>query len=160
MRQMTSPGFETDRRRSKRIVTLRNFGFFTLAVLIVIALLNIRSEMRDATGEDYGRLYGREIKKAPPVEAIPVTERAVAPVDEGHSADPFSLEAAKREQYLGSPTLTPEPVISADTMGWGSTAPRPDAANVRIVGGAEGVELVQEEAARTPKLSGGFGRKP
>lgn len=141
-------------------MTLRNFGFFTLAVLIVIAVLNIRSEMRDTTGEDYGRLYGREIKKAPPVQAIPVTERTLAPVDEAHSADPFSLEAAKREQYLGSPELVPAPATSADATGWTSTAPRPDASNVRIVGGAEGVELVQEETAKAPKLGGGFGRQP
>lgn len=146
-----------ERRTHRRIVTLRNFGIATVLVLLIIAGLNIRSEMRDTTGdEDFGRLYGREMKKAPVVTPVPVTERVVAPVDESASADPFSLEAAAREQYLGSPSLTPEPVISADAAS--ATIPAVDSeSRVRIVGGPEGVGLVQEDRQK-PQLGGGFGK--
>jgi hypothetical protein len=146
-----------ERRTRRRIVTLRNFGIATVVVLLIIAGFNIRSEMRDTTGdEDFGRLYGREMKKAPAVTTVPVTERVVAPVDESASADPFSLDAAAREQYLGSPSLTPEPVINADAAT--ATIPRGESeSRVRIVGGPEGVELVQEERHK-PQLGGGFGK--
>jgi hypothetical protein len=146
-----------ERRSRRRIVTLRNFGIAAVIVLLIIAGFNIRSEMRDTTGdEDFGRLYGREMKKAPAVTTVPVTERIVAPVDESASADPFSLDAAAREQYLGSPSLTPEPVINADAAT--ATIPRGESeSRVRIVGGPEGVELVQEERHK-PQLGGGFGK--
>ncbi|HET7706994.1 MAG TPA: hypothetical protein VFM36_12985 [Thermoanaerobaculia bacterium] len=146
-----------ERRTHRRIVTLRNFGIATVVILLIVAVLNIRSEMRDTTGdEDFGRLYGREMKKAPPVTPAPITERpVVAPVDESASADPFSLESAAREQYLGTPTLTPEPVTTA-TMTT-TIAPTGSEADVRIVGGPEGVGLIQEERKK-PQLGGGFGR--
>lgn len=146
-----------ERRTRRRIVTLRNFGIAAVVVLLIIAALNIRSEMRDTTGdEDFGRLYGREMKKTPEVEPVPVTERAIAPVDESASGDPFSLDAAAREQYLGSPSLTPEPVINADPGA--ATIPRGESeSRVRIVGGPDGVELVQEERQK-PQLGGGFGK--
>lgn len=146
-----------ERRAHRRIVTLRNFGIATVVILLIVAVLNIRSEMRDSTGdEDFGRLYGREMKKAPPVTPAPITERSVvAPVDESASADPFSLDAASREQYLGSTSLTPEPVTTATTTT--TIAPTGSDSDVRIVGGPEGIGLIQEER-RKPQLGGGFGR--
>jgi hypothetical protein len=148
---------EVERRTHRRIVTLRNFGIVAVIVVLIVAALNIRSELRDTTGDaDFGRLYGREMKKAPPVTPAPIAERPITAVDESASADPFSLEAATREQYLGAPSLTPEPVINpvAPT----AIAPRIDAeSKVRIVGGPEGVALVQEERQR-PQLGGGFGK--
>lgn len=146
-----------ERRRRKRIMTLRNFGFFILAVLVIIAGFNIRSEMRDSTGEEYGRLYGREIKKNPEITPEVVAERPVAPVDESVSADPFALDSARREQYLGSPTLEPVPLVDVNTA---SIAPPPQSGDsVRIVGGPEGVALVQKDTRRPPALGGGFGRR-
>ena len=146
-----------ERRSRRRIMTLRNFGIAAVVVVLIIAGLNIRSEMRDTTGdEDFGRLYGREIKKAPAVTPVPVTERVVAPVDESPSADPFSLDAAAREQYLGTPSLTPEPVITTNPVV--PVIPQGESeTRVRIVGGPEGVELVKEERHR-PQLGGGFGQ--
>lgn len=137
-------------------MTLRNLGFLALAILMVVAAINIGSEMRDTTGDDYGRLYGRAIKKTPAVEPLVVTERTVAPVDEARSADPFSLDSAAREQYLGSPTLTPEPVIRSDAGALTPAAPA-GGSKVRIEGGPDGVGLVEEAAPRAPQLGGGFG---
>lgn len=146
-----------ERRRHKRILTLRNFGYVALGVVLLLAVLNIRSEMRDVSGEEFGRLYGREIKKAPAPEPVVVTEASVAPVDEATSADPFSLDAARREQYLGSPTLEPVPLLepSAAEQTALTTA---QASDLKIVGGPDGVAIVAEER-REPVLSGGFGRQ-
>ena len=138
-------------------MTRRNLAYAFAAVVVVLAGLNIRSEMRKPASEDFGRLYGRELKRAPVVETVAVTEREVAPVDEAVSADPFSLDAAAREQYLGRPTLTPEPVINSDA-GFTQASVAGSESAVRIVGGPEGVTLVQEER-RAPVLSGGFGRE-
>ena len=148
-----------DRRRGKRYLTLKNIGISTLAVLAVLAVFNIRSEMRNTTSdEEFGRLYGREMKKAPAPTPSPVVGAQVAPVDEAAGADPFHLDAARREQMLGTPTLEPvpllEPTATADAI-----VPRPSQqSDVTIVGGPEGVALLQNERAR-PVLGGGFGRR-
>ncbi|HEU4522305.1 MAG TPA: hypothetical protein VFT12_09900 [Thermoanaerobaculia bacterium] len=157
---MNAPIPLVDRRRRKRILTLRNFGAALIVLVVVVAGLNIRSEMRDSTGEDFGRLYQGELKKAPVVEPSPIVEREVVSVDEAASADPFSIASAAREQYLGSTSLTPEPVIRADASAVSFTPVSSDSrdSRVRIVGGPDGVELVREER-KAPVLGGGFGRE-
>lgn len=160
MKQMKTP-VVVDRRRRKRILTLRNVRNAFLVLLVIVAGMNIRSEMREPKDDDFGRLYERELSKAPVVEAEVVTDRNIAPVDEAASADPFSLESAAREQYLGRPTFEPVPLLEpAPIVRAGDPASRDGAADsrVKIVGGPEGVELVQE-SRRAPVLGGGFGRE-
>ena len=149
-----------ERRRGKRYLTLRNTGFAALALAIVIAGFNIRSEMRGSSSDEFGRLYGREMKKAPSPEAAVVTEAAVAAVDEAASADPFALDAARREQYLGTPTLEPVPLLDPSAVSNDPLIPATSqtTSDVRIVGGPEGVTLQHEQGAR-PVLGGGFGRR-
>lgn len=145
-----------DRRRGKRYLTLRNLGILTLVALAVLAVFNIRSEMRNtSSGEEFGRLYGREMKKAPNPTPLPVTEAEVAPVDEAAGADPFNLDAARREQMLGTPTLERIPLLEpADAI----TPPPSQESGVAIIGGPDGVVLHRDERAR-PVLGGGFGRE-
>lgn len=157
MKQMNAPIPEVERRRRKRFLTRRNFAYAFAIVVAILAGLNIRSEMRKPADEGFGRLYSGELKKAPVVETVAITERNVAPIDEAASADPFSLDAAAREQYLGRPTLTPEPVINPDGV-FATQASVSSESAVRIVGGPEGVTLIQENR-RAPVLSGGFGRE-
>ena len=145
-----------DRRQHRRFLTLRNFRNALLVALATLAVLNIRSEMRDTTGGEYGRLYGRGIESVPEVEA-----RGAAPaaaVDEAASADPFSVDAARREQYLGNASLEPVPLLdpAVDTTAY---TRRPSDSGVSIVGGPEGVAIVTEEARHAPALGGGFGRR-
>ena len=149
-----------ERRRGRRYLTLRNFGFALLAVALVIAGFNIRSEMRGTSSEEFGRLYGREMKKGPSPEATVVTEAEVAPVDEAPSADPFALDAARREQFLGTPTLEPVPLLEPSAVPTEPLIPATSqtTSDVRIVGGPEGVTLQHEQKAR-PVLGGGFGRQ-
>ena len=147
-----------ERRSRRRILTLRNVRNGFIAALAVVAALNIRSEMRDSTSsEEFGRLYQQDISKAPQPQATAASVMEIAPVDEAASADPFALDAARREQYLGSTPL--EAVALIDPV-----APTPEIApadgdSVRIVGGPEGVTLVREDRKRGPALGGGFGRQ-
>lgn len=152
----TVPAIE--RRSRRRIVTLRNVRNAFFVGLVIVAALNIRSEMRDSTGsEDYGRLFEQDISKAPQPEATAASAKDVAAVDEAASADPFALDAARREQYLGRPTLEPVPLIEPAPTTASVYSPSQGSA-VRIVGGPEGVTLVHEEKRRGPALGGGFGR--
>jgi hypothetical protein len=155
MKQLKTP-VVVERRRRKRILTKRNIGIGVVVMLVIVAGFNIRSEMRDSTGDDYGRLYQRELQKAPVVEPNIVAGSEVAPVDEQASADPFALDAAAREQYLGTTPLQPEPVVSsAVTYVPASTAGESE---LKIVGGPDGV-TIEQERRHAPVLGGGFGRR-
>lgn len=149
-----------DRRQGRRIVTLKNFGWAALVALVLFTLITIRSEIGNKTVEDYGRLYGSQVQKLPEVQPkqVPVVTEAV-PVQDASSADPFSLNAAAREQYLGNPTL--EPVLTATTITPTGTQPRIGADGaVRVEGGPEGLTVVQETKKAPAVLGGGFGREP
>lgn len=140
-------------------MTLKNFGWASLVLLVVFVIITIRSEMGNKTVEDYGRLYGSQVQKVPVSTPKPVPVITEAnPVEDASSADPYSLKAAAREQYLGNPTL--EPVITATSI---TPPPGPrigtDGA-VRVEGGPEGLTVVQEKKRRDAVLGGGFGRQP
>ncbi|HUP46249.1 MAG TPA: hypothetical protein VM779_12130 [Thermoanaerobaculia bacterium] len=156
MEQLKTP-VVAERRRRKRILTLRNVGFALLASLLILAGLNIRSEMGGGTGEDFGRLYERELAKVPVVEPERVMESDVIAVDEAPSADPFSVEAATREQYLRRYEPEPPPLLEPGEAVTYSPAAGGES-RLRIVGGPDGVALVREER-HAPVLGGGFGRE-
>jgi hypothetical protein len=147
-----------DRRQRKRIVTLRNFRNFALIAIALFAVISIASEMRGPAKEDFGRLYGREVAKVPETTPEPIQSAIVPaePVDDNASADPFLLEAAAREQYLGvneplQPVVTPAPVEAP--------APLPkEHARIEISGDANGVAIVQKDNVNAPVLGGGFMR--
>ncbi len=143
-----------DRRQRRRYLTLKNFGYAALAAGVIFVGISIRSEMRGTGPANYGRLVAREI---PPVEqkAVEVvTETPTVDQDQTH-ADPMLLQTAAREQWLQAQTTTPVavdiPQRAAASMASGET-------DVVIVGGPEGVKIVQRER-RKPTLTGGFGRQ-
>ena len=141
-----------DRRKRRRILTLKNFGIVVLVGMVAFVAISIRSEMRSLQPGDYGRLFGREVP--PPVEPKPmevVQEEAPQPVSDQTHADPMLVEPMKRSQWLvdDTATSTVTPVVTTAAM-------RGDG-DVAIVGGAEGVTVVRREKRR-PVLSGGFGR--
>ena len=139
-------------------MTLRNVRNGFLAALVVVAVLNIRSEMRDTTSsEEFGRLYQQDIDKSPQPKATAASAMEIAPVDEAASADPFALDAARREQYLGRTPL--EPVALIDPVVENVPVAASTGDSVRIVGGPEGVTLVREDRKAGPALGGGFGRR-
>lgn len=141
-----------DRRQRRRYLTLKNFGYAVLAAGVVFVGISIRSEMRGTGPANYGRLVAREIppvEQKKPVEVV--TETPTVDQDQTH-ADPMLVQ---REQWLEARTTTPAvvdvPPRAAASMASGET-------DVVIVGGPEGVKIVQRERRR-PTLTGGFGRQ-
>src|SRR5207253_2484366 len=91
-----------DRRRRKRILTLKNARNVTLVAGGLIAAVLVVYEVRGPKmHDDYGRLFGQQVSvPAPEVKRQQqiVTEGQIS--DDDH-ADPLLLSSAAREQYLG-----------------------------------------------------------
>ena len=132
-----------ERRSHVRIVTLRNFGWLTIAMIIAFMAITIRSEMRGLHPHDYGRLVGKQIptnvERKPPVE--PVTEATTPAAEPQLQTQPMSIVPAEP---------MPTPVTTHMVPQGGDT-------HVVIVGGPEGLTVVQQ-VRRRPQLKGGFGR--
>lgn len=144
-----------ERRQRKRFLTLKNFRNAVIVLLVLFTIVSIRSELRRPDGSGYGRLVEREL--APPVEPKPVevVETAGDAVPDATHADPLLVEPMVREQWI-----RPEDDFAVVPVG-DSRAEAALAAGqteVAIVGGPEGVAVVQQERRR-PTLAGGFGRQ-
>jgi hypothetical protein len=146
-----------DRRQSKRYLTLRNFGYALIAAVVIFIGITIRSEMRGSGPTTYGRLVERELPQAEhKPKPLEVVREAPMVASEQTHADPTLTEPMVREQWLRDQTATAPVVVdvphrAAAALATGET-------DVAIVGGPEGVKIVQRER-RKPTLSGGFGRK-
>jgi hypothetical protein len=146
-----------DRRKRRRILTLKNFGIAVIVFVVIFAVISIRSELR-GTSADYGRLMQRElpppVQPDKPVEVV--TEAAPQPVPDATHADPLLLAPMAREQWLqgdpNAPTATTAAVMPRAEVSVATGETR-----VAIVGGTEGVEVVKR-GRRQPVLAGGFGR--
>ncbi|MGA7616499.1 MAG: hypothetical protein WBX15_15105 [Thermoanaerobaculia bacterium] len=140
-----------DRRRRRRIVTLKNFGWLLLVVTVGFAALSLFEEFRGPADHRSGRLWNQRVAATTTVPSHPpeviVTEEAPQAIPETSTVDPLSLDAARREQILGA---TPEDLQpDSEPAGFASSgepmisgAPQPDR-NSRFVirGGPEGVRL-------------------
>jgi hypothetical protein len=150
-----------DRRRRRRILTLKNFGI-TVAVLALLFIgISIRSELRGRSlvSGEYGRLYGSEVPASEKVSRKPVERVNEANVADQVSADPFLVGSAAREQILRVDE-PPTAVMPAAAVGVNEAASlRNSQGGLVIVGGAEGVKVVQTKRSDMPKLGGGFGRE-
>jgi hypothetical protein len=155
-----------DRRRRKRYLTIRNIGIVSAVLVLVFIAVSIRSELRGRnTGDsEYGRLYGNEVPVVEDVTRKGIERVVESPVDDQLSADPFAVDAAKREQYLRAQPLQPVPLTTSVTDTGFAAPPAPilgrsgtDERRVVITGGPEGVGVVVEERPR-PALGGGFGK--
>jgi len=145
-----------DRRRGKRILTLKNVRNVTFVAVAAFIVLMVYSEVRGPKQrDDYGRLFGQQVKApAPEVQRAPmiVTEGQIP--DQDH-ADPMLLNAAAREQSLGVEpnSLTPAPVAPVQSAA--VSAPI-DTKNATIVGDANGVTIVKSETQDRGVLGGGI----
>ena len=135
-----------ERRQHVRIVTLRNFGWLTLALAIVFIAISFRSELRGRHMNDYGRLT-RHQYTPPDVEHQPVEV-----IEEGASPEPLKPAQEMVVVPVDQPPQTQMPAYTAQAV------PAPaDGSRVTIVGGPEGVTIVKQPRRR-PQLRGGFGR--
>lgn len=144
-----------DRRQRKRYLTLKNFFFGSTALLVLFAVITIRSEMRGLAPGGYGRLFSREVPAEVKPLPVEIVHEAPPPVEDATHADPMLLEPAARAQWLEDENAAAVIAATALEPARGSAG----AGNVAIVGGTEGVTVVRRERRR-PVLSGGFGRQP
>jgi hypothetical protein len=137
-----------ERRQHVRIVTLRNFGWLTLALAIAFIAISFRSELRGRHMNDYGRLTRHQY--TPP----DAEHRPVEVIEEGTASEPLQPAQEMVVVPVDQPPQMqmPEAVVTSQVM------PAPaDGSRVTIVGGPEGVTIVKQPRRR-PQLSGGFGR--
>lgn len=156
-----------DRRKSRRYLTTRNVLIAFGVAILAFAAITIRSEMHHPSGS-YGRLFGEQVR-VDPRPAAPVAVVTEGNVPDQTAADPMLVSAGAREQILGvnpapaaaapapAPAYVPQaaPIAPASVTG----DPNGDHARVAIVGGADGVTLVQQGDKR-PVLGGGIFKQP
>ena len=78
-----------ERRQHVRIVTLRNFAWLTLASVLILAAINVMSELRAPHANDYGRILNKQIIASPEPSTTQTAE--VTPVEEGASVGSENL---------------------------------------------------------------------
>ena len=142
-----------DRRQRRRFLTLKNFGWTTLAGVLIFIGISIRSEMRGPTPHGYGGLFDRAVDTEVVRKPVDVVQEA-EPVADANAADPLLVAPAARAQVMkdevvATATVAPAPTAAAVTKGSG---------DVTIVGGPKGLTVVRKER-RKPVLTGGFGRQ-
>ena len=145
-----------DRRRGKRILTLKNVRNAALITIgLVVAFLVVAEIRQPKSKDDYGRLFGQQV--AVPAPAVKPTQQIVTEgsiPDQDH-ADPTLLSAAAREQYLG---VTPGiPLVPTTTVEPAQPPPATLTNNkhVAIVGDANGVAISTSTQPRET-LGGGI----
>jgi hypothetical protein len=136
-----------DRRARKRYLTLKNIGVTLFALTVLFIAISIRSEMRGRAPGQFGRLFQSEV---PAVEQKPVEVVREAPPSE-----PVAETPPAAQTFVIEPVDTPLPATTAPAV----QPIRSSAAEVAIVGGPDGVAVVQKETRPRPQLSGGFGRQ-
>ena len=142
-----------DRRRRKRVLTLKNFRNFALGIAVLLLAVTIQSDLRHLKPGQYGRLFSKQVPSQPEIAPRKIeVVREAPPVPDQTAADPLLLASAAREQYLGVNTPPALPNVAPPI-------PVPASSDVAIVSGPNGVTIVRGEAKRQPALSGGIFRQ-
>ena len=147
-----------ERRQHLRILTLKNFRWVLVAVVVFLLAVSLDFSTRGTKTTDYGRLYRDHIKRAEDVKPRPPIVIEAPPVPDHTASDPLLLSSAAREQeYLSTEPQRPAPIaastVPVETRGSGD--------GVNIVGDSGGVVLVRgSENAKRPVLAGGIFKQP
>ena len=130
-----------DRRQHRRILTLKNFAYVAVAVIMFFAGLTLQSDFRHKDkSEDYGRLFGKQVQTQVTVEEKK-PDVVAAPIEDQTSADPLLVSAQRREQWL-------------------SVEPAPTTTTATTTTAAPGVVVTRENPEPSqPLLSGGIFRQ-
>jgi hypothetical protein len=148
-----------ERRQRRRILTLKNFRWVLVVVVVFLLAVSFDLSTRGASTTDYGRLYRDHIKRGEDVKPRPPIVAEAPPVPDQTAADPLLLAPAAREQEFLS-TTQQRPVA----MGTVATVPvvtRGSSDGVNIVGDSGGVVIVRgSENAKRPVLAGGIFKQP
>ena len=151
-----------DRRQRKRILTLKNFGRFAIAIAVVFAGLTLQSELRRGNTDGYGRLFGKQVAGQHEIAKPQFDVVKEVPVADQSKPDALLEEPAARSQYLIDDTASTTVATAAQTSGVSEPAPAPvvrgSAAGATIVGDSNGVTIVRAGDRQRPVLSGGIFR--
>jgi len=135
-----------DRRLHRRIITLRNFGWFILVLVFALATVNVVSEFRAPRGNDYGRLSKRE-----PRQEVTVSTQAPEVVQEAPTPPAIGGADALVRPPVELTPATEQPRL--DAAAWRAGAPAaPADGRIAIVGDQSGVTVISPKR----KLRGGF----
>ena len=135
-----------DRRKRRRILTLKNFRKAILVIAIFFLGVTIQSDLRHGPADEYGRLFRKQVSGQ--VTVAPKNHPVVreAPIEDQTSADALLVSAAARGQYLVDPALS-------------RIAPAGEPA-LRVVGDPNGITIVRGKTGpQHPTLSGGIFRQ-
>jgi hypothetical protein len=106
-----------ERRKHRRILTLKNLKRAVVLLVVFFAGLSIEVATRQTTGE-YGRIMDKgmphtdDIRPRPPA---PVTE---APVADQTAADPMLVApAARQQEFLSTASVAPQAGLKPDLTG-------------------------------------------
>jgi hypothetical protein len=114
MTQMTPTVHIRDRRRGRRLLTLRNSTWAAAIALVLFAGISISSELGDRKSGEYGRLYAKRAAEAANARPQPtvITEAPQTPATEirdDQFADPLRIEAQQKEAILGADNIGLDP---------------------------------------------------
>jgi hypothetical protein len=154
-----------DRRRHRRILTIKNFGIALGVAAVLFAIITIASEVRRPKAGEYGRLVAREVPKSE-IQVQPREIVTEASVPDETAADPMLIASQARAQYLGV-NQTPMPVqpaavlppVSSDDFPSRQPVLNGEHGKVTIVGDANGVALVTQTSRPEQTLTGGYFRQ-
>lgn len=90
-----------NRRRRRRILTLRHARIFALVVVLGFLVVSAWSEFRQGKPGEYGRLYSRRARAAEFQSQKSYTVVKETSISDHTGANPLLLEAARRAQWLG-----------------------------------------------------------
>jgi hypothetical protein len=131
-----------ERRKHRRILTLKNFKRVLVLLVVFLAGLSIEVSTRTSPG-DYGRLVKREIPRSDDIRPQPPAVVTEAPVADQSAADPMLLEPGARAQEFLSTTTTATTTTTA--------------APVTVAGDASGITITRaRDVPKRPVLAGGI----
>ena len=104
-----------DRRKRRRILTLKNLGWVAIIFAAFFVGITIESNLRRrSTTDAYGRLFGKQVSSQTTITPKKYEAVTEAPVVDQTAADPLLVDAMRREQYLQVQTATTPP--ASDTV--------------------------------------------
>jgi hypothetical protein len=147
-----------DRRQRRRFLTVKNLRNALLVILAIFAGITIEANLRKPATSDYGRLYGQKMQ---PTSSMPKKPEIVqeGQINDANSADPTLVTAQARAQILTGESDVPQTQTTAPAPPPpGTLVGHDNTGRLVLVGGPEGVTLVQQKDTR-PVLGGGFGKQ-
>ena len=148
-----------DRRQRRRLLTTRNVLGTSLIAIAIFAAVTVRSEMGRKGGDDYGRLFGKQVSSQTELAKPAYDIVKEAPIADQNQTDPMLISSAAREQLLLDNTSTSPVTTTTTTVPVAAATATPigiaQGSGVTISGGAEGVTITQG-TQRRPTLAGGI----